>query len=57
MAGQADNADVVAEVFTAKLCAESDVVSLAQKFLFEFEVAEGASRLIACGGQVVVVVG
>ena len=39
VAGQADHADVVAEVFTAKLCAESDVVSLAQKFLFEFKVA------------------
>ena len=57
VARQADNADVVAEVFTAKLCAETNVVGFAQEFLFEFQVAEGAARLIARCGQVVVIVG
>ena len=57
MARQADDAHVVGEIFAAELRAESDLVRLFQHLLLQFHVAERASRGVARGGQVVVVVG
>ena len=54
---QADDTHVVGEVFAAELGAEPNAVSFLEDALFEFHIAEGASRLVARGGQAVVVVG
>ena len=53
--GQTDDADVVGKMLTAELCAESNLVGFEQELLLEVDVAEGASGLIARGGQVVVI--
>jgi hypothetical protein len=55
VAWQTDYADVVSEILAAELCAETDLVSLLEELLFEVDVAEGASSLVACCRQRVVV--
>ena len=54
MTRQTHNADVVSQSLAAELCAKSDLLSFLQEFLLKVDVAESASRLIACCGQVVV---
>ena len=55
VARQTYDADVVCQIFTAKLCAEADFVCLLEQFFFEVDVAEGASRFVARCWQAVVV--
>ena len=57
VAGKTDDADVVGKVFTAELCAESDVTGLFEQAGFELYVAEGTAGFVAGGGERVVVVG
>ena len=55
MAWQTDDADVVGQCLTAELSSESNLVGLFKQFVLQVDVAEGASRLVARGGQLVVV--
>ncbi len=55
MAGQADDADVVCEVFAAELGAEADFLGGFFELFFEFDVTEGVSQFVALCGEVVVV--
>ena len=57
MAWQAYDANIVADVFSAKLCTKSNAVCLFGQCLFEFYIAEGASSLITCRRQVVIEMG
>ena len=57
VAGKTDDADVVGKVFTAELCAESDVTGLFEQAGFELYVTEGTAGFVAGGGERVVVVG
>lgn len=40
MARQADHADIMCEVFPAKLSAKAEFLCLDQQFLFQLEIAE-----------------
>ena len=55
MARQADHADVVGEVFTAKLRAEAEVLGFLEQLLFELNVAERLAVFVAFRWQRVVV--
>ena len=55
VAWQTDYADVVSKILAAELCAETDLVSLLEELLFEVDVAESASGLVACCRQRVVI--
>ena len=55
MTGQTDDADVVSQGLAAKLCTQANLVSLVEQFLLQVDVTEGAARLVARGGQRVVV--
>ena len=57
MARQADDADIVGEVFAAELCAETEVLRLHQQFLLQLNIAEGLAVFVAFGRQFVVIVG
>ncbi len=52
MAGQADDADVVGEVFAAELGADAGCLGDRRDALFPLEIAEGAAAGGAGGGQV-----
>ncbi len=56
MARQTHDAHVVSHVFAAELRAKSNLVGLGEHLFFQFHVAEGTTRLVARGGQLVVVV-
>ena len=56
VAGKTHDADVVGKVFTAELCAESDVTGLFEQAGFELYVTEGTTGFVAGGGERVVVV-
>ena len=55
MARQADHADVVGEVFTAKLRAEAEVLGFPEQFLFQLNIAERPAVFVAFRWQRVVV--
>ena len=55
MARQTDDTDVVGQGLAAKLGTEANLMGLVQEFLLEVDVAEGTTRLVARGGQRVVV--
>ena len=55
MARQTDDADVMCQGLAAKLCAESNLVSLVKQLLLQVDVAEGTARLVTRRGQSVVV--
>ena len=57
VARQADDADIVGEVFAAELRAETKVLRLHQQFLFQLNIAEGLTVFVAFGRQAVVVLG
>ena len=55
MSRQTHHANVVGKCLAAELCAQANLVCLDQQFLLQVDVAEGATRLVARGGQVIVV--
>lgn len=55
MSGEADDSDIVGEVFTAELSAESEALSGFEEFFLEFDIAESATVFIAGGREVVVI--
>ncbi len=54
--GSRNDADVVAEVLTAELCADADLLRELEDLLLEFVIAEAAARDGAFGGQFVEIV-
>ena len=56
VAGESNDADVVAEVLTAELCADADLLRELEDLLLEFVIAEAAARDGAFGGELVEVV-
>ena len=57
VARQADDANIVGEVFTAKLRTEAKVLRFQQQLVFELNIAESLAVLVALGRQAVVVLG
>ena len=57
VAGQANNAHIVAEVFAAKLRANADFVTHFEDLFFHFEIAESLAVFIALRGQGVEIFG
>ena len=57
MARQANHADVVGKIFTAKLCAQAEVLRFLEQFLFQLNVAERLAMFVAFGWQRVIVAG
>ena len=57
MAGEADDADIEGEVFSAKLGADADLAGDSEEFFFQLEIAEGLAVFVALGGEVVVIFG
>ena len=55
MTGQTYHADVVCQIFTAKLCAKTNLMSLLKELILKIDVAECAACLVACCGQVVII--
>ena len=55
VARQADDADVVGQIFAAELRSKPDFLGFLEQFFFQVDVAEGASRLVARRGQRIVV--
>ena len=43
MAGESDYSNIVAEVLTAELCADTECASEFQNFFFKFYIAEGVA--------------
>ena len=57
MAGEADDADVVAEVLAAELRADADLLGELEDLLLQLQVAEAVAGGGALGGELVQVVG
>ena len=55
VARQTDYADIVSEILTAKLCTQTNLVSLFEKLVLQVDVTEGTTGLITCCRQLVVV--
>ena len=55
MTRQTDNPDVVCHVFAAELGTEADLAGFFPDLFLQFNIAEGASGLVAAGGQIVVI--
>ncbi len=53
---QTDNADVVREVFTAKLRAKTEFLGLFQQFLFQLDIAERLTMFVPFRRQFIVIV-
>ena len=43
--------DIVSEILTSELCAKTNLMRLLEQFLFEVDVAESTSCLVAGGRQ------
>ncbi len=56
MTWQTDNANVVREVFTAKLRAEREFLGLFQQFLFQLDIAERLTMFVPFRRQFIVIV-
>ena len=55
MTWQTDDTDVVSQVLTTKLCSKTNLMSLFKELLFEVEVAESTSCLVASSREIVVI--
>ena len=55
MARQADDANIVSEIFTAELRTEAEVLSCELQLIFQLNIAEGLAVLVAFGRQAVVI--
>ncbi len=51
MTRQTDDADVVGKIFTAKLCAETELFGLSLELFFKFAVTESVAQFVAMVGQ------
>ena len=54
MTRQTNHTDIVSQILTTELGTQANLMSLLQEFLFEVDIAEGTTSLVACGGQTVV---
>lgn len=54
MARQTDHADIMGEVFPAKLRAQAEVLCFLKQFLFELNITERLTVFVAFGGQRVI---
>ena len=57
MTRQAHHADIVGEIFAAKLRAETQLLRLFQQFFFQFDITERLAVLVTFGRQAVIVFG
>ena len=57
MARQADDADIMAEIFAAKLCAHAQLLRELVNFRFHFKVTESMARFRSFGGEMVKIAG
>ena len=57
MAGETDDANIVAEVLATELCSDADLAGEIENLLFPLEITEAMASLGTLGGERIEVVG